>query len=82
MAEFEKNEFNYRKGVIGCALSHYNLWKMLLNDFNNNYYCIFEDDIIFIDNFKEKLERKEATTIDKSEALEFFQEYQKQKPTN
>ena len=54
---FEKNEFNYRKGVIGCALSHYNLWKMLLNDFNNNYYCIFEDDIIFIDNFKEKLEK-------------------------
>ena len=28
----------------------------VLNDFNNNYYCIFEDDIIFIDNFKEKLE--------------------------
>ena len=32
--------------------------------------------------FKEKLESSSATTIDKSEALEFFQEYQKQKPTN
>ena len=33
-------------------------------------------------DFKEKLESSSATTIDKSEALEFFQEYQKQKPTN
>jgi GR25 family glycosyltransferase involved in LPS biosynthesis/glycosyltransferase involved in cell wall biosynthesis len=54
---FKGNDFNYRKCVIGCALSHYNLWKRLLNDNNNNYYCIFEDDIIFVDNFKEKLEK-------------------------
>jgi GR25 family glycosyltransferase involved in LPS biosynthesis/glycosyltransferase involved in cell wall biosynthesis len=54
---FEGNNFNYRKGVIGCALSHYNLWNKLVHDKDNNYYCIFEDDIIFVDNFKEKLEK-------------------------
>ena len=54
---FKGNDFFYIKGVIGCALSHYNLWKRLLNDDNNNYYCIFEDDITFVDNFKEKLEK-------------------------
>ena len=54
---FKGNNFNYIKGVIGCALSHYNLWKQLLDDENNNYYCIFEDDINLVDNFKEKLEK-------------------------
>jgi GR25 family glycosyltransferase involved in LPS biosynthesis len=54
---FEGNDFNYRKGVIGCALSHYKLWNNLINDINNNFYCIFEDDITFVDNFKEKLEK-------------------------
>jgi FkbM family methyltransferase len=54
---FKDNNFNYRKGVIGCALSHYNLWHKLLNDKNNNYYVIFEDDISIVDNFNEKLQK-------------------------
>jgi len=54
---FEGNDFNYRKGVIGCALSHYELWIKLLHDIKNEYYCIFEDDIIFVDDFKVKLEQ-------------------------
>jgi len=55
-----KNFFNiegYRKGVIGCALSHIHLWERLVNDDKNDYYVILEDDVIFVDNFKEKLER-------------------------
>jgi GR25 family glycosyltransferase involved in LPS biosynthesis len=48
---FKGNDFQYRRGVIGCALSHYNLWVKLLNDPDNNYYIIFEDDIEFTDNF-------------------------------
>ena len=54
---FQNNNFYYRKGVIGCALSHYNLFEQLLDDLNHNIYCIFEDDIIFVDNFKEKLNK-------------------------
>lgn len=46
---FNGNDFGYRKGVIGCALSHYNIWLNLLAD-NNDYYIIFEDDISIKDN--------------------------------
>jgi GR25 family glycosyltransferase involved in LPS biosynthesis len=51
---FVGNDFANRRGFIGCALSHYYLWKKLINDDNNNYYFILEDDIsVFNDNFKE-----------------------------
>ena len=50
---FLGNDFGSRKGVIGCALSHYNLWKQLVES-NCNYYTIFEDDIKLCDGFKEK----------------------------
>ena len=52
---FENNDFNYRKGVIGCALSHLNLWKQLVIDEKNDFYVVFEDDITFVDDFKNKL---------------------------
>ena len=53
---FEGNDFNFRKGVVGCALTHYNLWKQLINDNDNNYYLILEDDCEFSSNFKENIE--------------------------
>jgi len=55
---FDGNDFKYRKGVIGCALSHYNIWLDLLNDKTHDYYIIFEDDIYinknidFLKNFE------------------------------
>ena len=52
---FEGNDFNYRKGVIGCTLSHMKLWKQLINDKNNDFYIIFEDDLTLLPNFKENL---------------------------
>ena len=52
---FECNNFNYRKGIMGCALSHIQLWNNLINDNNNNYYIILEDDLELSTNFKEKL---------------------------
>jgi FkbM family methyltransferase len=53
---FKENNFNYRKGVIGCALSHYSLWHNLLNDNDNNYYVILEDDVSIVENFDEKIQ--------------------------
>ena len=53
---FLNNDFGNRKGVIGCALSHYNLWKQLENDINNDFYIIMEDDFTLCDNFKIKFE--------------------------
>ena len=34
---FENNDFNYRKGIIGCALSHLELWNNLVNDSNYDF---------------------------------------------
>lgn len=39
-------------GIIGCAMSHLNLWKKLSSDDKTNYYIIFEDDAIINENFK------------------------------
>ncbi len=44
---FKNNTFGSRRSVIGCALSHYNLWKELLNDDIYDNYIIIEDDIKF-----------------------------------
>jgi len=52
---FYNNDFNYRKGFIGCALTHYALWKNLVNDPDNDYYIIFEDDVEFVFNYQEKI---------------------------
>ena len=53
---FEGNDFGSRVGVVGCALSHVNLWKALLADQKTNYYVILEDDITLSENFKAKIE--------------------------
>lgn len=55
---FKDNDFGNRKGVIGCALSHYNLWKQLIEDKENSYYIIMEDDILSTsEDFGEKMKR-------------------------
>lgn len=50
---FQNNNFDYKKGVIGCALSHFNIWKELVNS-NNDFYVVFEDDISICDNFEKR----------------------------
>jgi GR25 family glycosyltransferase involved in LPS biosynthesis len=52
---FEGNCFFYRKAVIGCALSHINLWKRLVEDETSEYYTIIEDDVSLASSFSEKL---------------------------
>lgn len=47
---FKDNEFNWRRSIVATTLSHYNLWKELINsDFD--YYLIFEDDILLFPDF-------------------------------
>ena len=62
---FEGNDFGNNKGVIGCALSHYNLWQRLIDDNNNEYYIIAEDDFICIPDFKSKFESLKNEFVDK-----------------
>jgi GR25 family glycosyltransferase involved in LPS biosynthesis len=63
---FKKNDFGSRRSFIGCALSHINLWKNLLEDKNNDYYLILEDDITFCQNIKKKINdiQSKITNID------------------
>ena len=56
---FEGNDFGSRCGFIGCALSHYGLWVELLRDETNDYYIIFEDDVILCDAYKRQISNME-----------------------
>ena len=52
LEQVERNKFrlyHYQltMGGIGCFLSHYNLMKKLIDDPDNDYYFIMEDDIVF-----------------------------------
>lgn len=51
------NPWNYKnlsektlRGVIGCCLSHLKCYEKIINDSDNNYAIIFEDDCCFIKN--------------------------------
>ena len=57
----EKNEYNSKAGVVGCALSHIRLWKALSEDCDNTHYCVLEDDIELSNKFGRKFK-----TIEKS----------------
>jgi GR25 family glycosyltransferase involved in LPS biosynthesis len=53
---FKGNDFGNRRGVIGCALTHYNLWKKLLeSDFE--FFFIMEDDVTVVESFKGQIEK-------------------------
>ena len=51
---FKGNDFGNRKGVIGCALTHYKLWKELIES-GDEYYFIMEDDFTLSSDFNNKL---------------------------
>ena len=51
---FNFNDYNYRRGMIGCALSHIDLWINLLNSKDDDIYLIVEDDVEFADDFSDK----------------------------
>ena len=42
---FRNNDFGSNPGAIGCALSHYTLWRELIEDDQKEKYIILEDDI-------------------------------------
>lgn len=51
-----KTSVRLRQGSLGCALSHYNVWKKLSMDPQCDYYLVLEDDVKLVDGFKEKLD--------------------------
>lgn len=51
---FDNNDYNMRKGMVGCAMSHIKLYIDLLKDSEVDTYLIMEDDLDFVTNFREK----------------------------
>jgi glycosyl transferase family 25 len=54
--------------VIGCAMAHIKIWKLFLES-NADYAIIFEDDVVFENNFKEKLDLGIKNTPDDFDIL-------------
>lgn len=53
---FRNNDYNWRCGLMGCALSHVNLWLKLMNEKEDDtMYIILEDDVTFTPSFRKKL---------------------------
>lgn len=44
-------------GAVGCYLSHVLIWNMMIED-DIPYCAIFEDDVKFVDNFKEEFQKR------------------------
>jgi glycosyl transferase family 25 len=51
---FDGNDYNMRRGMVGCALSHIQLYIDFLQT-DACVYCILEDDITFVPDFDAKL---------------------------
>ena len=69
---FNGNDFSSRKGFIGCALSHYNIWLQLIEDNDNDFYIIFEDDITLCNNFEFYLNENIQYTINNINTLDIL----------
>ncbi len=49
---FDKNDYNYRCGIVGCALSHISILINYINNENSKkYLMIMEDDLYFNDKY-------------------------------
>jgi len=52
------------KGIIGCAESHKQLWKQLLNTENTNYYLVLEDDSMLTNESVEIIKKLEPKFVE------------------
>ncbi len=51
---FETGDYNFRRGIVGCAYSHLQIWSKFMKS-NAEYCVILEDDVILAPKFNEKL---------------------------
>lgn len=48
------NKFGWKKGVVGCTLSHYNVWKQIVRDGSKFALCL-EDDVVLKPGWREAI---------------------------
>jgi GR25 family glycosyltransferase involved in LPS biosynthesis len=52
---FLSGDYNYRRGIVGCAMSHMKIWKEFLTNNNQTYCLVVEDDAELCENFIDKI---------------------------
>jgi len=52
---FDNNDYNMRRGMVGCAMSHIQLWIEFINTNKDRLLCVLEDDLELLPRFQEKL---------------------------
>jgi GR25 family glycosyltransferase involved in LPS biosynthesis len=52
---FDRNEFQWKKSIIGCNLSHISVWKKIAQE-KDGYYLVLEDDVRFQPGWREQWE--------------------------
>ena len=52
---FETSDYHYRRGLVGCAYSHFKIWSLFVKDKQSDYCVVMEDDIKLSASYKEKL---------------------------
>ncbi len=60
---FSSGDYNYRRGIVGCALSHLILWNNFLWS-EDDILLVLEDDVILVPNFLRKLLHLISNTSD------------------
>jgi len=52
---FESGDYNFRRGIVGCAATHCALWEILKTDPDFDVYCVREDDSVNLPGYQENL---------------------------
>jgi GR25 family glycosyltransferase involved in LPS biosynthesis len=52
---FSTGDYNYRRGIVGCAMSHMKIWKDFLTKANQTHCLVLEDDAELCPEFKDKI---------------------------
>ena len=52
---FKTGDYNYRSGIIGCAMSHISIWKEFLLNPTQTHVLVLEDDAKLVKDFNHKL---------------------------
>ena len=51
---FEKNQFQWKKSVIGCNLSHISIWRRIAEGADGEWHLVLEDDVRFHSGWREQ----------------------------
>lgn len=65
---YKNNPFKWKKAIIGCYLSHINIWKQIIHE-PGDYFLILEDDVRFESDWMAKWNRAAACIPDNAELL-------------